>query len=266
MKSPVVTPFFAWVCFVVFVLGLTGCSNPEFHITARNERATEHARYKIYLKGQELGTIAGSAAFEFDAEGRRGKTARDMLPQDIEVKIPWECGWVKTTFDLRPATDDEVERARADHRAIPAIMDLSYSSIPDFTWVTIFIDNRGGPPQTVSIGDLQEEVPAGATQRLMFTHSGGCDKAKDVRVNGEVVAPVNPKQTLLIDTSQSHCYRTDWASYGFSGGGHGKTIYPPRRVRYLENPVDFFMESLPGYVVTGGNSDTRSVLVDAACP
>ena len=80
-------------------------------------------------------------------------------------------------FRLYLARPDEIERARAEHRAVQASMNLSYMP-PDFDWVTIFVDNRGGPPQTVSIGELQEQVPAGAAQRVLLPHSDGCDKAK----------------------------------------------------------------------------------------
>src|SRR5579863_8933971 len=172
-----------WRCIFRFtfilILGCIGCGkSPMFHLAARDERADERERYKIFLKGQELGTVTGSGTFEFDAEGRRGDTLQEMRPKDIEVRIPWVCGWVKTDFSLHLAHPDEIERARAEHRAIQAIMSLSYTP-PSFEWVTIFVDNRGGPPQTVAIGEKQEQVPAGATQRILLP-SGSCDKAKDV--------------------------------------------------------------------------------------
>jgi hypothetical protein len=259
-----------WQCIFGFifilVLGCTGCSKPPmFHIVARNQQANKSERYKIFLKGQEVGTVTGSGTFEFDAEGRRGDTFQKMQPQDIEVKIPWVCGWVKTYFALRPPGSDEIERARAEHRAIQASMDLSFLP-PYFDWVTIFVDNRGGPAQTVSIGELKEEVPAGAAQRVLLPSSDGCDKAKDVRLNEQVVAPVNTRKTLLIDITHSHCYRVEWAGYGFDDSGHGKTIYLPRPFQFLDNNPDFFMEPLPGSVITSGNGTTRDTLKDVACP
>ena len=260
-----------WPCIsrftFILIVGCIGCGKPPmFHIVARNELATKSERYKIFLKGQEVGTVTGSGTFEFDAEGRRGDTFQKMKPQDIEVRIPWVCGWVKTYFDLRPGgSDDEIERARAEHRAVPASMNLSFLP-PDFDWVTIFVDNRGGPPQRVSVGDLKEEVPAGAAQRVLLPSSDACDKAKDVRLNEEIVAPVNTQKTLLIDIKHSHCYRVEWAGYGFDDSGHGKTIYLPRPFQFLENNPDFFMEPLPGAVITSGNGATRDTLKDIACP
>src|SRR6476646_1713822 len=252
--------------FILILLGCIGCGKlPVFHIVARNELASKSERYKIFLKGRELGTVTGSGTFEFDAEGRRGGTFQDMQPQDIEVKIPWLCGWVKTYFVLSLARPDAIERARAEHRAVQASMSLSYMP-PAFDWVTIFVDNRGGPPQTVSIGELQEQVPAGAAQRVLLPHSDGCEKAKDVRLNGEIVAPVNTRKTLLIDITHSHCYRVEWAGYGFDDSGHGKTIYLPRPFQFLDSNPDFFMEPLPGSVITSGNSTTRDTLKDVACP
>jgi hypothetical protein len=189
-----------WLCIsrltFILILGCIGCGKPPmFHIVARNELANKSERYKIFLKGRELGTVIGSGTLEFDAEGRRGDTFQDTQPKDIEVRIPWVCGWVKTYFALYLAHPDEIERARAEHRTIQASMSLSYMP-PSFDWVTIFVDNRGGPPQTVSIGELHEQVPAGAVQRVLLPHSDGCDKAKDVRLNEEIVAPVNTRQTL----------------------------------------------------------------------
>ena len=252
--------------FILILLGCIGCDKlPVFHIVARNELASKSERYKIFLKGRELGTVTGSGTFQFDAEGRKGGTFQDMQPQDIEVKIPWLCGWVKTDFALYLARPDEIERARAEHRAIQASMNLSYLP-PAFDWVTIFVDNRGGPPQTVSIGELKEEVPAGAAQSVRLPHSDGCDKAKDVRLNEEIVAPVNARKTLLIDITHSHCYRVEWAGYGFDDSGHGKTIYLPRPFQFLESNPDFFMEPLPGSVITSGNGTTRDTLKDVACP
>jgi hypothetical protein len=250
----------------LLILGCIGCGKPPlFHVVARNERAVEDERFKIFLKGRELGTVTGSGTLAFDAEGRRGKTLQEVQPQDIEVRIPWVCGWVKTDFDLYLARPDEIERARAEHRPIQANMSLSYMP-PSFDWVTIFVDNRGGPPQTVSIGELQEQVSAGAVQRIQLPHSDGCDKANDVRLNGAVVAPVNTRQTLLIDISHSHCYRVEWAGYGFDDSGQGKTIYQPRPFQFLDSNPDFFMEPLPGSVVTAGTGTVRSKLKDVACP
>ncbi len=259
-----------WMCIVTFtfilILGCIGCGKPPmFHVVARDERADESEHYKIFLKGRELGTVTGSSAFEFDAEGRRGGSTQEMLPQDIEVRIPWVCGWEKTDFSLYLARPDEIERARAEHRAIQAVMLLSYTP-PSFDWVTIFVDNRGGPPQTVSIGELQENVPAGATQRILLPHSGGYDKAKDVRLNGKIVTPVNTRQTLLIDITHSHCYRVEWAGYGFDDSGHGKTIYQPHPFQFLNSNPDFFMEPLPGSVITTGTGTVRDTLKDVACP
>ena len=259
-----------WVCIsrltFILILGCIGCGKPPiFHIVARNELANKSERYKIFLKGQELGTVNGSGTFEFDAEGRRGDTFQDMQPHDIEVRIPWVCGWVKTYSALYLARPDEIERARAEHRAVQASMSLSYMP-PSFDWVTIFVDNRGGPPQTVSIGELQEQVPAGAAQRVLLPHSDGCDKAKDVRLNEEIVAPVNTRQTLLIDITRSHCYRVEWAGYGFDDSGHGKIIYQPRPFQFLDSNPDFFMESLPGSVVTAGTGAVRDTLKEVACP
>ncbi len=259
-----------WLCIFRFafllVLGCIGCGKPPmFHVVARNERAVEGERFKIFLKGRELGTVTGSGTLAFDAEGRRGDTLQEMQPQDIEARIPWVCGWVKTDFELYLAGPDEIERARAEHRPVQASMSLSYMP-PSFDWVTIFVDNRGGPPQTVSIGELQEQVPAGAAQRILLPHSDGCDKANDVRLNGAVVAPVNTRQTLLIDISHSHCYRVEWAGYGFDDSGHGKTIYQPHPFQFLDSNPDFFMEPLPGSVVTAGTGAVRSVLKDVACP
>jgi len=256
-------PFiFTFIC----ALACIGCGKPPtFHITARNEMASENQRYKIFLNGKELGTVKGSDTFEFDAPGRKGDSVNDMLPQNIEVRIPWDCGWVKTAFSLYPASSDQIERARAEHRALPAMMTLSYTP-PAFDWATIFVDNRGGPPQTVSIGELQEQVPAGAAQRVLLPYSGGCDQAKDVRLNGAIIAPVNTRATLLIDITHSHCYRDDWAGYGFSDSGRGKTIYQPRPFQFLDSNPDFFMEPLPGSVLTTAMGAVRSTLKDVACP
>ncbi|HEY6249292.1 MAG TPA: hypothetical protein VI685_04990 [Candidatus Angelobacter sp.] len=245
------------------VLGCIGCGKPVFHIVARGKYSDEGERYKIFLKGRELGTITGSGTLEFDAEGQRGDTEK-MLPKDIEARIPGECGWMKTDFDLHPTVgSDEMERARSQHRPIPATMEISYSGGPDFNWVTIFVDNRGGPPQTVSIGGLQELVPAGATRRLLFAHTGGCDEAKDVRLNGEALAPVDIHRTLLIDVKRSHCYRKDYAGYGVNLSGHGKTIYRPGFFQYFDDNPDFFMEPPPGYQL---DQKVLTILNDVTCP
>src|SRR6185437_622377 len=83
----------------LLVLGCIGCGKPPmFHVVARNEQATEGERFKIFLKGRELGTVTGSGTFAFDAEGRKGDTVQEMEPQDLEARIPWVCGWVKTDF------------------------------------------------------------------------------------------------------------------------------------------------------------------------
>ncbi len=87
-----------------------------------------------------------------------------------------------------------------------------------------------------------------------------------MRLNEEIVAPVNTRQTLLIDITRSHCYRVEWAGYGFDDSGHGKIIYQPRPFQFLDSNPDFFMESLPGSVVTAGTGAVRDTLKDIACP
>ena len=52
-------------------------------------------------------------------------------------------------------------------------------------------------------------------QRVLLPSSDGCDKAKDVRLNEQIVAPVNTRKTLLIDITHSHCYRVEWAGSRF---------------------------------------------------
>lgn len=74
-----------WRCIFRFafllILGCIGCSKPPmFHVVARSERATEGERYKIFLKGRELGTVTGSGTFAFDADGRKGDTFQQMAP------------------------------------------------------------------------------------------------------------------------------------------------------------------------------------------
>jgi hypothetical protein len=252
------------VSFAFLVLGCVGCSKPPmFHITARSDIPIEGQSFKIFLKGQEIGTITGSGAFEFDAEGRQGDTLEQAQPQDLEARLPWVCGWVKTDSSLSVAQSDEIERSKAEHRAVQAKMSISYTP-PSFDWVTIFVDNRGGPAQTVSIGDLQEQVPADATQRIMLPHSDSCDKAKDVRLNTEIVAPVNIHQTLLIDIEHSHCYREEWSGYGSADSGRSKTIYLARPFQFLDNNPDLFMETPPG-VVFSPYSTTRSTLKEVPC-
>jgi hypothetical protein len=56
----------AWLSVFLFLLVSTGCSKPPvFHIVARDEQADESKRYKIFLKGRELGMVTGSGTFEF---------------------------------------------------------------------------------------------------------------------------------------------------------------------------------------------------------
>lgn len=270
-----------WFCIFtfifIFILGCAGCRKPPmFHIVASNSMALETDQYKVFLNGREVGTVTGRGKLEFDAEGRRGGTSEEMLPKDIEVKIPWDCGWVNTHFDLGATGAAEMERARTEHRAIPTFMSLS-SDPPPFDLVDIFLDNRGGPAQTVSIGELKEQVPAGVARKIMLAYSGDCERAKDVRLNGEIVAPANTPRgkapasihrTLLIDVTKSHCYHIQFAGYGIPVSGYGNAIYRPRPYQYLDDQPDHFMEPLPGSVVISESQmgTTISTLKDVACP
>jgi len=270
-----------WLCIFTFIfiaiLDCTGCRRPPmFHFVAYDSLPIETQQYKIFLKGREMGTVTGGGKLEFDAEGRGGGTSKEIQGRDIEVKIPWDCGWVKTSFDLAEHTDDEMNRARAEHRAVPAIIGLNFRP-PPFDMVTIFLDNRGGPAQTVSIGELKVEVPAGVAKSVELPYSGSCEAAKDVRLNGEVVAPANTprgkaptfgRRTLLIDVAGSHCYRSEWAGYGIPVSGYGNTIYRPRPYQYLESDPDGFMEALPGSVDIPQSEmgTTRETIKGIACP
>lgn len=66
MKQRCSVSCITWTCIsrftFILILGCIGCGKPPmFHIVARNELANESERYKIFLKGQELGTVTGRA-------------------------------------------------------------------------------------------------------------------------------------------------------------------------------------------------------------
>jgi hypothetical protein len=59
----------------------------------------------------------------------------------------------------------------------------------------------------------------------------------------------------LIDITHSHCYRVDWAGYGFDDSGHGRTIYQPRTFQFLDSNPDFFTE--PSAKISGNCRNRR---------
>lgn len=77
---------------------------------------------------------------------------------------------------------------------------------------------------------------------------------------------------MLLDTSHSHCYREDWATYDrpasystMPSGGHGKTIYQPRPLAALSDKPDYFLRALPEVVWTSDSLAARSSLVEIPC-
>ena len=269
------------ICAVV--LACVGCSKPpQFHIVAESAFANSDHKYKVILNGQDMGTITGSGNLEFDAQGQKAETIREMLPP-LEAQMLFVCGWQKTEFNVNAPGRDEMEQARTEHRgAVVHVMIYEYQppTAPNaiVNDVTILVDNRGGPEQTITVGELKKSVAAGAVDRVGLPYWPNCDQAKQLRVNGQVVSAIkeNPKRAgtalpMLLDTSGSHCYREKWQNYSqdnFSFGpasGQGKTIYRPRPLLVLDEAPNLFLRPLPATVSDYVPYASRTTLAEVAC-
>jgi len=272
-------------CLVVFacVLACAGCSKPPmFHIVVETMPTDTNRQYKIFANGQEMGTIVGDKKLEFDIQGQKADEVRRMLP-GLNAKMLFVCGWETAPISISEPGVYEMEAARKEHRATTAhvmIEDYLPPAAPNVISndVAVFVDNRGGPEQTVAIGELKKQVAAGAVDRVSLPYSPTCDEAKQLRVNGQVVSALKEDSKnaghalpVLIDTSSSHCYRSKWQNYSQYGdsfgpaSGQGKIIYRPRPAQVLEETPNFFLQPLPEAVEDFGGYASRTALAEVAC-
>ena len=264
-----------WGC----MLAMTGCSKPPiFHVVVHPPGYYSSKQYKVFLQGRELGGGTGQQVFEVDVTGHAGDSPKEMFPSNLEVRMPYVCGWQPTTFGLVTPNMDDLETARRQNRAAEThvwIYDLPLSKSDIF----VYVDNRGGPALALSVGELESQVAAGAVDQVLFPYSPACEQAKQLRMNGSLLATVQEKADspgvalpMLLDTSHSHCYREDWATYDrpasystMPSGGHGKTIYQPRPLAALSDKPDYFLRALPEVVWTSDSLAARSSLVEIPC-
>lgn len=256
-----------------------GCSKPPvFHVIVHPPSYYQSKQYKVFLGGRELGGSTDQQQFEFDVTGHTGNSPKEMFPDNLEVRMPYVCGWQRTTFSLVTPNMDDIERAEKQHHGATAhvwVYDLPSTESEVF----IYVDNRGGPALTLSVGELQWPVAAGAVDHVFFPYSPACDQAKQLRMNGNLLTTVQEKAgspgialPMVLDTTSSHCYREEWATYerstSFSTlppGGKGKTIYRPRPLAVLPEKPNLFLQPLPEVVFSANSVASSSALEEVSC-
>lgn len=151
------------------------------------------------------------------ATGGIGKElTADVLPQ-IAVQYRYACGWkaVKIqSIDL--PRDDQVQSAKVEGRNTPLHVALSEEGAV----ATLYIDDRGQPAHTLSVGGATATIAAGSSTSVDLAADMRCAAGRTVTLDGESLGdlPSDPPRGtttthFLLDASGKRCYVYRQVSY-----------------------------------------------------
>jgi hypothetical protein len=255
---------------VLALLALAGCRQapPTFHFKC-TAFLPEVDQYRLLVDGRPFATFAGEQEREFELPGRAAGEPRDMLPV-ITAEVPYVCGWRHADVRVSEPRREEIEAARREKRPVPAFVEVSFSP-PSFADAVFYVDNRGGPAGTLSLGALDRPVAAGLAQRISLPFWPGCEQARQLRLNGELLLTLpaanwDKSHSFLLDPTGKRCYHEESRTYGepFYRPPYIQKL-APQRVQELPEDVDYFLEPLPGSVMSEYSIASKSTLLEGPC-
>jgi hypothetical protein len=248
-------------------------SPPDFQMKLAAPGAGFFTQYKLVVDGALMGPFNSTQPYQFNAHGHSGDSPKDMMPH-VDASVLYVCGWQPVKIEMHPPSEYDIEQARKERRSIPVTMYLGFEP-PSWQEVTVLVDNRGGPAAHLAVGENEQSVPANDYGKFTFPYWPHCDEAGELRLNGEAIGKIEANARvpgtafpLLLDTSGSRCYISEWRTYSTfpgSGTGSGHEIYKPQRLRTLSSGVDYFLHPLLSVEYSTNSVVQKSSLNEIAC-
>jgi hypothetical protein len=251
---------------------LSGCSR---RVAVENDYAPLAA--ELLAGDQSIGSLAG-AHLLFDVpkkvtSPRDGET-KNLFPAYhpggagyqvtpiLRLRVTTGCGPEEFCLDY-DTRSDPVQASVAGH--YDAARGFCQSDVRN-----LWIDNRGGPARTISVGSWSHAVDAGATTAVRFP-SPVCDaEAKVALDRGPIgLVSVHDSNDVFIDPSGARCYvatSRDYTPAGVLGGnGPSSTRLRGSKVYPVERRITDFLKESPGTIMTPGGFGTRTELIEQSC-
>jgi hypothetical protein len=247
----------------VVLLGLVACSSKKeeppapppkpvnLEVTARLE-SSELPGVRVTINGEKTG---GSIQYRVTADADK--------PPTFEAHIDGPCG--TASLELLPVERHQYDRSVTYTARVAAKPDL----------LNVAIDNRGGKPARIKIGErLLVALANDVVRDQVFVVPNGCTPVvtlEDGKKLGEVPAPpvdlTTTTMQLFIDMRGNRCYKVEVHTYAMGGGGVGVTQKLRKQyVHVVDAVIDHFFENPPRSVTTeGGVSTSRVALKPAGC-
>jgi hypothetical protein len=233
-------------------------------------------QYRLIVDGVATAPLSGHDRQYIPVHGHIADDPKGMLPR-IEASVLTPCGWLPGEVEVQPLSKGEIEQAHREKRT-PVVAVTVYFNPPSYNGgqLLVLVDNRGQPAARIAVGEIEESVAAGGSEKTYFPYWPNCEEARHLHLNGETLGRIeedaqHPEMPLpmLLDTSGSHCFRWEYETYSnhpsFSSPTAPKT-YKAQRLHLLQDDVDYFLESLPFEVYSPGGFETgKSSLTETKC-
>jgi hypothetical protein len=269
------------VCLTIAIAVLSACSKP---ISIREEISVDgvwlHPGMKVEIfADNEPVTYAlkteqfSSPALKFAVTSElRGKVHHSP---DLKIRVLDSCGWQESAlkFDQNPDIDSV---RTAGESGQPLYYSSPMPRRPNRAGV-LWLDNRGGQPGVLKLGQIEMPVEADTLKRIETT---GCPSPVPISFAGASLGelPIAPTEDSLsvdpwaiADPSGRRCYQEFRVFYGRAedgGGGHSEPAILSGAKLYLRPQfIAYVMEDAPGMKMARLSDDnTAWVLKDAKCP
>ncbi len=244
---------------------------------------------ELLADGQRLPSLPLDNRLELPSRKFRRYNLHALPELTGRVRLP--CGWRDLSVKVSKApTEEEYKAARKQGEALPVAVQLTHSGTApaDFD---LLVDNRGGAPAKLSIGQLTVTLAANKADELSLP-APDCKEGAAVKLNGQEVGSVpvmepDPNRQIsyyslgapddmiekdqavvfFLDTTGQRCYRLAEKNYSPAGSspyggfwaGPADPIYLRRKFLYRLPPtqIDYFFEKAPDQITVSYTSDYK---------
>lgn len=196
----------------------------------------------------------------------------------LTLRVETRCGPVELCIEM-PEKPSGGYREPVRAMALWRKREGSHVCTPEF--YRLWIDNRGLPVRTITIGALRRAVPADQAMQLEVA-APACEGMGAVALDGAGIGslPViaggqthdkyaQARRDFVVDPGGARCYRSVTHYYAADSSGPAwapvVTTYRRAQLHPLERPVDGFLTPVPETVETPTGSDERTQILEVPC-
>lgn len=244
---------------VVFSVKVYGASLSDRAIAGNPKFFADGREISEVGAGSDSDTSFDSDFFSFEVAGQFGGRSPGVRIPQLTAKIFLPCGWrdLDLTVTAVP-TPEEVQTSLKSESKPQVKAQLKY---PHVRWIDFQIDNRGGGPTQLALGELTRQIKAGMPQQVTAV-APDCPSGASLRLNDREIGTVpwqstTPNENLprhfLIDTSGKRCYRLSGVNYVRENAlpsvgspyQRNPVLLSGKHLYVLEIDIKYFLEKAP---------------------